>query len=210
VSAVAEILPIEAHHLAAVARLHQRAFGRSALSRLGAEAVRRYYEWQLNGPHQHHFIGAFEGPTLRGYAVGGRSHGALSGFLRRNRSFLAWRAFLHPSLLFTEHGRGACRSALRLLTHRVVRPSPGPKPSEIQKSFGVLAIAVDPDCQGKGLGQQLMQAMDRAAIAGGYSQMHLTVHPKNTQAVRFYERLCWSRTLDGATWNGRMEKAFGR
>jgi ribosomal protein S18 acetylase RimI-like enzyme len=37
--------------------------------------------------------------------------------------------------------------------------------------------------------------------------MHLTVHPSNDQAVRFYERSGWTRSAaDGEPWNGQMVK----
>jgi ribosomal protein S18 acetylase RimI-like enzyme len=41
----------------------------------------------------------------------------------------------------------------------------------------------------------------------GHSRMVLTVHPKNTRAVAFYEQLQWVRTLaaDG-TWAGAMHR----
>jgi hypothetical protein len=37
--------------LDAVAKLHLDAFTDRALTKLGQEAVRRYYEWQMAGPH---------------------------------------------------------------------------------------------------------------------------------------------------------------
>jgi len=43
--------------LADVAKVHCRAFADAALTRLGCEAVRRYYLWQLEGPHEHWFRG---------------------------------------------------------------------------------------------------------------------------------------------------------
>lgn len=38
--------------LPAVAAIHVAAFPDSALTALGVEAVRRYYAWQLDGPHE--------------------------------------------------------------------------------------------------------------------------------------------------------------
>jgi ribosomal protein S18 acetylase RimI-like enzyme len=53
-----------------------------------------------------------------------------------------------------------------------------------------------------------MQELDRAAAASGYARMHLTVHPDNTNAVRFYEELGWTKAGGGFEWKGRMEKAL--
>ena len=69
-----KIAQIKPEHLPGVAALHARAFPDSALTRLGLEAVRRYYEWQLQGPHDFHFIGVPDQTGLRGFAVGGRAH----------------------------------------------------------------------------------------------------------------------------------------
>ena len=77
------------------------------------------------------------------------------------------------------------------------------------ESFGILSIAVDPCIQGKGIGRLLMDASEFEARRQGYQQMHLTVHPSNTQAVAFYEGCGWIRSKkDGETWNGNMVKIF--
>ena len=48
---------------------------------------------------------------------------------------------------------------------------------------------------------------EASARAEGYAQMHLTVHPSNEQAVRFYERSGWVRSSpDGEPWTGQMVK----
>src|SRR5439155_17891990 len=104
---------LEFRHLPAVALVHARAFPDSALTRLGLEAVRRYYEWQLQGPHEHHFIGVFDQDNLVGFAVGGRARGALAGFVKRNKWFLVRRIMRKPRLVFSEKGRKAMISALQ-------------------------------------------------------------------------------------------------
>ena len=91
-----QLLKIESGHLRAVAEIHIKAFPEGALTRLGKEAVRRYYKWQLTGPHDHHFIGAFDAGCLKAFAVGGKSRGALSGFVRQEKYFLAGKMLLNP------------------------------------------------------------------------------------------------------------------
>jgi len=203
-----QTLRIESQHLGQVAEVHVRAFPDSALTKLGHEAVKRYYAWQLNGPHDHHFLGAFDRDTLVAFAVGGKSRGALSGFIRRHRFFLASRLLRHPGIVFSEHGGNAFRTALRLLAPASRKVRPSPKPNEGGRSFGLLAIAVDPACRRKGAGRLLMQELERFATDRNHLKMHLTVHPNNAKAILFYERLGWMKSEDDGAWGGRMEKAL--
>jgi ribosomal protein S18 acetylase RimI-like enzyme len=202
-----KIVQIEPRHLPAVAVVHARAFPDSALTRLGLEAVRRYYEWQLQGPHEHHFIAAFDKGDLLGFAVGGTARGALAGFVRKNKWFLTARILLKPRLILSERGRKAIASALEALKRlRVQSKTPPPHKVETQSSFGILAIAVDPACQGKGIGLQLMERFERIAREHHLTRLHLTVSVNNTQAIRFYEKLGWTRGGSNTVWNGFMEK----
>src|SRR5438445_9792591 len=82
-----------------VATVHQLAFPHSALAKLGSEAVRRYYEWQLHGPHEVVASGAFINSECVGFCFSGVFRGATSGFLKRNRTYLIKRVVTHPWLL---------------------------------------------------------------------------------------------------------------
>jgi len=50
-----------------------------------------------------------------------------------------------------------------------------------------LGIALEPEFQRRGFGEQLMRAALGAAKTHGYEQVSLTVHPENP-AIRLYER----------------------
>lgn len=66
-----------------IVRVHRAAFPDSALTKLGSEAVRRYYLWLLIGPHDAVNVGAFDlENVLVGFCFGGKFRGALSGFLQ--------------------------------------------------------------------------------------------------------------------------------
>lgn len=54
-----DIRPLTVEDLLDVAHIHIQAFPDSALTKLGREAVRRYYEWQIVGPHDALNIGVF-------------------------------------------------------------------------------------------------------------------------------------------------------
>jgi len=205
-----KIVQIELRHLPAVALVHARAFPDSALTRLGLEALRRYYEWQL-GLHEHHSIGVFDKADLLGFAVGGRQCGALEGlggFVQKNRWYLVGRIMLKPRLVFSERGRKAMISALKVLRRLRVKSTPVLKPAETRPSFGVLAIAVNPALQGSGLGLQLMECLEQIARRNNFTHMHLTVSVKNARAIRFYEKLGWTRCSSEPVWTGEMVKTL--
>lgn len=212
--AVPLIRQIEPSHLSQVATVHLAAFSDSALTKLGREAVRRYYEWQIIGPHDGLNIGAFVGGDLVGFCFGGIRRGALGGFLERNRAFLIRRVMTHPWLLTNPLFRERAQFAVKRLFGRfITKRKQAPQLAAVNvvqqvPAFGILSIAVDPKYQGHGASQLLMEYSETEARKRGFARMHLTVHPSNTRAVRFYEKMGWQRdTVDGE-WEGSMSKVL--
>ena len=68
--------------------------------------------------------------------------------------------------------------------------------------FNVLALAVDSSVQKKGIGSQLMQALEKQARALGMKEIRLNSGESRTGAHQFYEKL-------GYTSN-KMQKRFGK
>lgn len=202
------VRPLQVAHLPAVADVHLRAFPDSALSKLGREAVRRYYEWQLTGPHDVHAVGAFIDGRLAGFCFGGRFRGALIGFLRANRTYLTLLVLRKPWLLFNPLFRERAVYAVRYLRRaKPVREQPSNVPVTGESTpFGILSIAVDPQAQGMGVGKVLMTDAEQAARDLGYTEMILTVHHDNVQAIRFYEKLDWVKVPGNGIWKGEMRK----
>lgn len=195
---------LTANDLAEVARIHCAAFPGRALTRLGDEAVRRYYAWQFEGPHDAVYLAACQGDRLIGYLFGGTFRGSLSGFVRKNRGWLIVAVLTHPWCLLSEEFRDRIRTALRAVgSGGGSRPS---APVSVERSFGILAIAVDPAVQGTGAGKVLMLEAERIAREQGFAKMNLSVDPRNVQAVTFYERLGWVRRGAGDAWTGVMDK----
>jgi ribosomal protein S18 acetylase RimI-like enzyme len=193
-----------AQDLPEVTRIHMKAFPKSALTLLGAEGVHRYYDWQLQGPHDAVALGIFREASLAGYCFAGVFRGSLSGFLRKNKQFLAWKVLSHVWLVANPLFRQRLSSAQNILTQMRKRPSSSP-PVATLRSFGILSIAVDPDLQGQGYGQQLMLAVEAVAIERGFSRLNLTVAAENKQAISFYEGVGWCKTLDAeGNWRGHM------
>jgi ribosomal protein S18 acetylase RimI-like enzyme len=190
------IRPIEARDLTRVAEIHRRAFPESMISRLGAEAVCRYYEWQLTGPHDVVARGFLAQGSLVAYCFGGVFRGALSGYLRKNRWFLARRLLLRPGLLTSPEFRGPILRGARISSrHSRARDAVDTKAT----SFGILAIATDPDWTGRGIGRRLMEEMESEAVGRGFARMHLSVDPQNTTAIRFYANLGWQSVIQNGT-----------
>ncbi len=205
-----EVRSLGREQLDLVATVHRAAFPESALSVLGTETVRRYYDWQLAGPHESVALGAFVDGELGGFCVGGIFRQKMSGYLSKNRWFLAAQLARHPWLIRRAGFRERLVAALR-----IVKLLPLPKngvplyQDSDPTSFGILSIAVQPRHQGLGLGRLLMSEAETVAKRRGFRKMNLSVKVSNHQAIRFYERQEWQRRPSPeAEWNGEMTKCL--
>jgi ribosomal protein S18 acetylase RimI-like enzyme len=207
-SGVLRVADLAESDLQEVAALHLRAFPDSELGHLGVEAVRRSYLWQFEGPHDLTALGAWDDGQLVGFLFGGVFRGSTMGFVKRERWFLLGRVLRHPGMVVRRASIDRIALAARLLVRRSPALPEAERPEGVPaRGFGVLAIAVDPSRQGGGAGRLLMARAEEAARAGGFERMHLTVHPDNDRAVRFYELDGWTRSAgDGGRWNGQMTK----
>jgi ribosomal protein S18 acetylase RimI-like enzyme len=210
-----EIRDLALDDLMQIVAIHRAAFPESALTRLGDESVRRYYEWLIVGPHDAVNIGAFQNDALLGFCFGGKFRGAMGGFLERNRAYLARRVIVRPWLmlnpLFRERALFAIKRIAQPIVRRVRPQKRQPvrqKPPEGLRSFGILSIGVQPEYFGHGIAQHLMDYSERVALELGHNQMNLTVHPANSRAVRFYEKTGWTRIPSDASWSGAMSKTL--
>ncbi len=191
-----------------VARLHQKAFPDSALTRLGLEPIRRYYAWQITGPHDCYNIGAYHlENALVGYCFGGIFRGSLTGFLAENKRFLVRWILTHPWLILSPLVIDRIKMAFRIFARK---RAPGASTYLSRNPhFGILSIATDPQKRGMGIGKLIMENVEEEARKRGFMRMKLTVHPTNTTAVAFYERCGWERVNDDAgEWQGRMIKVL--
>ena len=199
-----------------IAAVHSAAFPDGALTRLGRVVVERYYLWQLTGPHSTvRAVGAFSGGDCAGFSFGGVfTGGSTSGFLRLNKTLLVKQFLLHPqNILSPQYLQRVWtsvkilrRAARRTLEIAAENASPNKKSPKKPASFGILSIAVSPEFQSHGIGKMLLLDAEREAVRSGFSQMDLMVHPDNTQAVRFYEKLEWEKLSADGKWRGVMIK----
>lgn len=196
---------VEERDLAAVAALHVEAFPTSVLGALGAEAVRRSYRWQLDGPHDLTAIVAVEGDDVVGFLFGGVFRGSTIGFIKREKWYLVRRVATHPQILLRSVGWRRLTLGVRLLVRRPAPPQAEDPASVPRRSFGVLSVAVSPAMQGTGVGGKLMAEARSRAIAQGFTRMHLSVHPSNDPALTFYRNSGWEEIPEpDGRWIGRM------
>lgn len=198
------IAPLTTEHIEAITSIHMAAFPNRALTFLGQKAVARYYDTLLHNPNFCLSIGVFENQKLVGYLVGGEVRGTMRSFLKDHSGYLILHILTHPWLLAKPIVRDRMNLALVQMKARKPRPRLSVQSSNIQ-TFSVLVIAVDPTVQHKGAGKLLMGRAERVAIEHNYARMHLSVDVQNTQAIRFYERLKWSKDREH-NWRGSMVK----
>jgi ribosomal protein S18 acetylase RimI-like enzyme len=200
---------LEIEDLPQIAVVHINSFPESALTRLGASIVERYYLWQLTGPHEKvHAVGAFVAGDCAGFSFSGKFSGSTSGFIKQNKMFLAKKVLLRPRLLFNPLFQKRLTEGVKLLA-KFSRKKPARQNSDDQpriSEYGILSIAVSGKYQKSGIGQMLMLDAENEALKYGYREICLTVHPDNKKAVRFYEKLDWQKFPPNDLWRGAMIK----
>jgi ribosomal protein S18 acetylase RimI-like enzyme len=201
---------LEKRDLEEISSVHRAAFSKSALTALGPETVRRYYEWLLDDLHDSFCLGAWRGERLEGFIFAGHFLGAMVGFINRNKGYLMARTAFRPWLIANAEFRQRMLIGWRALSMRRRWPAPTatvmPNHERPAVHFGVLSIAAHPRVWGTGVAEALMARADREAVRRGVETMILTVHPTNTRAVRFYERLGWEKIPVSGAWDGLMHK----
>jgi ribosomal protein S18 acetylase RimI-like enzyme len=153
------------------------------------------------------FVGIFRENHLSGFCLAGVFHKAISGFLRENKKYLAMKLLFRPWLV----GEPLIRDRLRLSWDTLFRRQTKKKAQTIipNKSFGILAIAVEPNTQGSGLGREIMNEIEKAAREKKFRFMHLSVALENIKAIHFYKKLEWRELADvDGIWRGFMIKTL--
>lgn len=200
---------VDREDLHAVANIHCAAFPSRALSKLGSEAVRRYYDWQLTGPHDCVAVGVRADGDLGAFCFCGVFHGALSGFLDANRTYLGWRILTHPLLVTNSLVRSRIRLALAGRGARRHTPIGNATGEEAEpRGFRCLSIAVHPRYARRGLARLMFEAVYDEARQRGHREMHLSVDTSNHHAIAVFKSLGWHRVPGGPAWRGQMERVL--
>lgn len=210
-----EIRELTFDDLPAVSKIHIFAFPESGLTKFGLEVVRRYYRWQLLGPHDSTCIGVFDKNTLLGFCFAGVFHGAEPGFLKKNLFYLIATLVLHPWLIVNELIISRVIYSTNVLIYflqnlfkkKTSRNELNISSTNTKGKFGILSIAVSPSHQCKGIGQMMIDEVAKIAVLQGFVSIRLSVHKNNISAINFYEKNGWRKTLvNNGEWQGIMVK----
>jgi len=195
--------------LPAISSIHVAAFRDNVIAMLGEKVARQYYRWQLVGPHDVTAVGAFSKTKMLGYCFGGTFRGSLSGFIRKHWRRLAIHISMRPWLVTNSLFRKRIALGAQLVRRHGKRKAAAPdSKNSLASSFGILAIAVNPDSRGCGIGGSLLRLITAHAHQRGFQRMHLTVHPENSEVVEIYEHLGWKKVLNEGEWGGSMHRAI--
>lgn len=205
-----KIIRLQSKDLYKVAHVHTCAFPNSVLTMLGAEAVRRYYNWQIiGGSEQLIANGAFIDNELIGFCFGGGFYSALKSFILNNLFFLILTTLAHLNLfskyIFRKRFVLTAKILFKHVFNLVIYKKIPIKLSE--KNFGILSIAVYPEYQGKGIGKELLGQAEFTASQQGFDKVNLSVGVDNEKAIRFYRNSGYKEVIqDSGSWQGYMEK----
>lgn len=182
------IRPVLTSDSIVITKIHSKALAGDFLPSLGFKFLRTFYEGIVGKPGVYGFLFEEDG-KIQGFVVGTRDS---SNFFWQT---LKSRFLQLALLLFIQIIRKPS------LIKNVVETFLYPK-----KDAGVRAelviIAVDRNYQGKGLGRQLVDALEEAFGKTGIKLYKLTVHA-NKKSVGFYEHLGYSRTAEFSLY-GKM------
>jgi phenylacetate-CoA ligase len=193
--------------LDAIAAIHLAASPKSPISLLGSGAVKRFFEWQMIGPHSASAYGAFIGEVCVGFCFGGIFRGAMSGFLSLNRLYLISRLLMRPWLLANKSLRDHLRLARsEMQTDSQIESSPLTPPRP--QPFGILALAVSLPFQRQGIGRLLMHHIEEIARKHSFHEMQLTLDPDDERAISICQRLGWEKVMTEGVWRGEMKKSL--
>lgn len=183
------VIPLNVKHSREITKIHKKALYGDFLPSLGQSFLQTFYEGVIGKPGIYGFATAENG-EIRGFVVGTKdSNKIFSLALHSNLIKLAFLIFVQlikKPLLIKNVAE----------TFLYPKKDTGPKAE-------LVVIAVDGNYQGKGVGKQLVRALERAFKKDGIRRYKVTVHA-DKRAVGFYEHLGYSRTssfdLYGKMW----------
>jgi len=190
-----------------IVRVHLAAFPDAAITRLGREAARRFYESLMSNVHDAFGLGAWRDKILLGFCFGGVWRQAKLVYVRQNMLFLASLLLVRPWLLRESFFRKRIRFALGLLFRRKARSARVHHArADEAEHFGIQSTAVDPRFQGTGIGGMLLDTCEEYARQRGFDEIILSVHRTNHRAIEFYECMGWEKVIKDGAWTQVMVK----
>ncbi len=186
--------PAEENDLPEIVMLHERAFRKAFLTRLGSGFLHSYYRVALSYPARI-FLISESGGKLEGFACGFLHPEEFYRLMRRRQ----W-SFLIPMLLAVLRQP----SLIARVIYRVesVRK---PAPEESGGMCELSSIAVVPEAAGKGIGKALIRAFLAQAWAMGAAQVYLSTDADHNEPVNaFYRKAGFHLQRRFGQYKGRL------
>lgn len=172
------ISKMEGNDLPAVAKIHKKAWRADHFSsRLSIPLLQVYYGNILK--HNPYCFVAERNNNIIGFATGGsNTRVAIKEFIKENFFSMLIVVIKNPSFLLS-----------RIKNYFAIMSSSNTVNSIA--NVRLLAIAVDPEIEGKGVATALLRTLENAVKSDGHKYFGLSVHKDNERAIRLYDSLGW-------------------
>jgi ribosomal protein S18 acetylase RimI-like enzyme len=184
-----------------VARIRLRSFSASdsAITLLGYKPTCRYLRWLIQDRGTLAAVCVENDGKIAGFLIGcDPTAQQQAKFAKEHFLFLAVSVLRAPLVVFKPFVRNkiiwTIQKRLSLKSLEIEEKNPALRP----KSFRVLDLAVDPACQGIGIGKILMDEAERIARAMGLTHISCSARLNNSQAIKFYEKQGYKRVCEGS------------
>ena len=186
------LIEMDCNHIKSVVAIHLKAFSGFFLSFLGSNFLRVFYSGVIEDPSGIAYV-VLDHNNLVGF-VAGSSHP--NGFFKRmlTKKWIKFGFAALPAILSDPR-----------IVPRLLRAVTLPNQELPQSNCGtLLSIAVDPDCQGGGIGSKLVIAFLEEAKELGLDAINLTTDAVNNEKTnQFYRKLGFDLYRNYKTPEGR-------
>lgn len=191
-----EIYEAAEKDLIQIAACHIAAFPDSLISKMGISYLTRVYEWYLRDDRAFLFYCSNE--SLLGFCggifykdevvMGSASSMTQFSFYQAIKAILKKPWLIIHKEMIAKYG-----FIIKNFWYRIFPPqnTPGNEKGEFVPFSGLVVIAVDPDQQGKGIGQKLLSEFESRSVRLGLHLMRLSVEAKNGRAIAAYKKSGW-------------------
>lgn len=172
--------------------IHKAAFKGYMNSSMGKGYIKAFLKWFLTYQGTVTLMAQMD-DTACGYIVGApMGYDSVMNQALFNTALIG--ILTHPLVLFHKNFLAAVVIKLKMIVGlKHVNKAKDTLPG---KGISLVGIAVDPACEGKGVGKQLMQQFEQQAIQKGMDYMCLSVYSSNQRAKSVYEKQGWALLQD--------------
>lgn len=171
-----------------VSNIHMQAFEGAMNVRLGTGYANAFFNYFLGINDGIALVATDSSKQIFGYIIGGPLGCGQS--MNRRLFWVASRAIcLHPWLLLSQQFRSTVKARVEVMlgkSQELPLPLDLPKPV-----MCLMAFAVAPRFQGRGIGKHLLMAFEQCARALSMRSLGLSVYLENTGARSVYEKCGW-------------------